>query len=56
MIAVNRIELPDMQSSAVTDASLGSTRVEWILQIAARAPERDQQAIRVPIAATTSKE
>lgn len=53
MIAVDRIELPDMQSSAVTGVFLGSTRVEWILQTAARPPAGDQQAIRVPMAATT---
>ena len=53
MIIVDRIELPDLQSSAVTVESFGSTRVEWILQTAALPPERDQQAIRDSIAATT---
>lgn len=53
-IVVNRIELPDLQSSAVIVVSLESTRVEWILQTAARPPESDQQAIRDPVAATTS--
>ena len=53
MISLNGIELPDLQSSAITVVSLGSTRVEWILQTAALPTESDQQAIRDPMAATT---